>query len=37
MLLAYYVNRGTIVVIVLLCLLQEDLERQYREACIKCV
>jgi len=37
MLLAYCVNRGTIVVIVLLCLLQEDLERRCREARIKCV
>ena len=37
MLLAYCVNRGTIVVIILLCLLQEDLERRYKEACIKYV
>ena len=37
MLLAYCISRGTIVVIVPLCLLQEDLERQCREAYIKCV
>src|SRR5271168_1642747 len=37
MLLAYCVSRGTTVVIVPLCSLQEDLERQCREAYIKCV
>ena len=37
MLPAYCVNRGTTVVIVPLCLLQEDLERRCREARIKCV
>jgi superfamily II DNA helicase RecQ len=37
MLLAYCVSRGTIVVIILLCLLQEDLERRCREARIKYV
>ena len=37
MLLVYCVSKGTIVVIILLCLLQEDLERRYREACIKYV
>jgi superfamily II DNA helicase RecQ len=37
MLPAYCVNGGTTVVIILLCLLQEDLERQCKEACIKCV
>jgi len=34
---AYYVNRRTTIVIILLCLLQEDLERQCKEAHIKCV
>jgi superfamily II DNA helicase RecQ len=37
MLLAYCVSGGTIVVIILLCLLQEDIERQCREARIECV
>jgi superfamily II DNA helicase RecQ len=37
MLPAYCVNRGTTVVIILLCLLQEDLERQCKEAHIECV
>jgi len=37
MLPAYCVNRGTTIVIILLCLLQEDLERQCKEARIKCV
>jgi superfamily II DNA helicase RecQ len=37
MLLAYCVNRGTTVVIILLCSLQEDIERQCREAYIECV
>ena len=37
MLLAYCVSRGTIVVIVLLCLLQKDLKRQCKEARIECV
>jgi len=37
MLPVYCVNRGTTIVIILLCLLQEDLERQYKEARIKCV
>lgn len=37
MLLAYCVNRGTIVVIISLCLLQEDLERRCRESCIEYV
>ena len=35
MLLTYCVSKGTIIVIVLLCLLQEDLKRQYKEAYIK--
>jgi hypothetical protein len=35
MLSIYYVNRRTIIVIILLCLLQEDLERQCRESYIK--
>ena len=35
MLLAYCVSRGTIVVIILLCSLQEDLERQCRESYIE--
>jgi superfamily II DNA helicase RecQ len=37
MLLAYCVNGGTTVVIILLCSLQEDLERRCRESCIECV
>ena len=37
MLPAYCVNGGTIIVIILLCSLQEDLERRCRESCIKCV
>src|SRR5271169_1433417 len=37
MLLAYCVNGGTTVVIIPLCLLQEDLERRCRDACIECV
>jgi superfamily II DNA helicase RecQ len=37
MLLRYCVNRGTTVVIILLCSLQEDLKRQCREACIEWV
>jgi superfamily II DNA helicase RecQ len=37
MLLAYCVSRGTTVVIILLCLLQEDIKRQCKKACIKCV
>jgi superfamily II DNA helicase RecQ len=37
MLLAYCVNGGTTVVIIPLCSLQEDLERQCREAHIECV
>ena len=36
-LLVYCVSRGTIIVIVLLCLLQEDLERRCKEARIECV
>ena len=32
MLLAYCVNRGSTIVIILLCLLQEDIERQCKEA-----
>ena len=35
MLPVYCVNKGTIIVIILLCLLQEDLERQCRESYIK--
>jgi superfamily II DNA helicase RecQ len=37
MLIAYCINGGTIVVIIPLCSLQEDLERQCREARIECV
>jgi superfamily II DNA helicase RecQ len=37
MLLAYCVHRGTTVVIIPLCSLQEDLERRCREARIECV
>jgi superfamily II DNA helicase RecQ len=37
MLLAFCVNRGSTIVIILLCLLQEDLERRCKEACIKYV
>jgi superfamily II DNA helicase RecQ len=37
MLPAYCVSRGTTVVIILLCSLQEDLERRCREARIECV
>ena len=36
-LLVYYISRGTIVVIIPLCSLQEDLERQCRDAYIECV
>jgi len=36
-LLAYCVNRGSTIVIIPLCLLQEDIERRYKEACIKFV
>ena len=37
MLLAYCISGRTIVVIIPLCSLQEDLERQCREACIECI
>ena len=37
MLLAYCINGGTTVVIIPLCSLQEDLERQCKEVHIKCV
>jgi superfamily II DNA helicase RecQ len=37
MLPAYCVNGGTTIVIIPLCSLQEDLERQCRESCIECV
>ena len=37
MLPAYCVSRGTTVVIILLCLLQKDIKRQCKEACIECV
>ena len=37
MLSVYCVNRGTTIVIILLCLLQEDLERRYRESYIECM
>ena len=37
MLPAYCVSGGTTIVIILLCLLQEDLERRCREARIECV
>jgi superfamily II DNA helicase RecQ len=37
MLLTYCVYKGSTIVIILLCLLQEDLERQCKESCIKCV
>jgi len=35
MLLVYCVNRGTTIVIILLCSLQEDLERRCKESYIK--
>jgi len=37
MLPAYCVNKGTTIVIIPLCSLQEDLKRQCKEARIKCV